>query len=58
MRLSGFQPCGVLCELTNYDGTMARLPEIVAFGKKHGMPVMTVDDLVSYRATRERPAMV
>jgi len=53
MRLAGFQPCGVLCELTNPDGTMARLPEIVAFGKKHGMPVLTVEDIVSYRMVRE-----
>ena len=53
MRLAGFQPCGVLCELTNPDGTMAKLPEIAAFGKKHGMPVMTVEDLVSYRMARE-----
>jgi 3,4-dihydroxy 2-butanone 4-phosphate synthase len=49
MRLAGLKPCGVLCEVTNPDGTMARLPEIVAFGKKHGMPVLTVEDLASYR---------
>ena len=49
MRLAGYQPCGVLCELTNHDGTMARLPEIIAFGKKHGMPVTTVADIASYR---------
>jgi 3,4-dihydroxy 2-butanone 4-phosphate synthase len=49
MRLAGFQPCGVLCELTNPDGTMAKLPEIVVFGKKHGMPVLTVEDIVNYR---------
>jgi 3,4-dihydroxy 2-butanone 4-phosphate synthase len=53
MRLAGFQPCGVLCELTNPDGTMARLPEIIVFGKKHGMPVMTVEDLVNYRMAKE-----
>ena len=49
MRLAGFQPCGVLCELTNPDGTMARLPEIIVFGNKHGMPVLTVEDIVNYR---------
>ena len=54
MRLAGLQPCGVLCELTNLDGSMARLPEIVAFGKKHGMPVMTVEDLVNYRVMIEQ----
>ena len=53
MRFAGFQPCGVLCELTNPDGTMARLPEIIAFGRKHGMPVLTVEDIVSYRTTKE-----
>jgi len=51
MRLAGFKPCGVLCELTNPDGTMARLPEIIAFGKKHDMPVLTVEDIVKYRMT-------
>ncbi|MGE4296695.1 MAG: 3,4-dihydroxy-2-butanone-4-phosphate synthase [Desulfovibrionaceae bacterium] len=49
MRLAGLRPCGVLCELTNADGTMARLPEIVAFGARHGMPVCSVADLVRYR---------
>lgn len=49
MRLAGLKPYGVLCELTNPDGTMARLPEIVAFAEKHEMPVVTVDDLISYR---------
>jgi 3,4-dihydroxy 2-butanone 4-phosphate synthase len=49
MRLAGIKPYGVLCELTNPDGTMARLPEIVAFAKKNKMPVVTVDDLIDYR---------
>ncbi len=49
MRLAGLQPCGVLCELTNPDGSMARLPEIMDFAQKHGMPVVTVGDLVAYR---------
>ena len=49
MRLAGLKPYGVLCELTNPDGTMARLPEIMAFAKKHRLPVLTVADLVSYR---------
>jgi 3,4-dihydroxy 2-butanone 4-phosphate synthase len=49
MRLAGLQPYGVLCELTNPDGTMARLPEIVAFAEKHAMPVVTVDDIIAYR---------
>jgi 3,4-dihydroxy 2-butanone 4-phosphate synthase len=49
MRLAGLRPCGVLCELTNPDGTMAHLPEIVAFARTHAMPVLTVADLVEYR---------
>ena len=49
MKLAGLRPCGVLCELTNDDGTMARLPRIVDFAEEHGFPVLTVDDLVQYR---------
>lgn len=52
-RLAGLKPYGVLCELTNPDGTMARLPEIVAFANKHQMMVVTVNDLVNYRKTLE-----
>lgn len=49
MRLAGLKPCGVLCELTNPDGTMARLPEIVTFAEKNNMTVVTVADIISYR---------
>ena len=49
MSLSGFKRAGVLCELTNADGTMARLPQIVAFAQAHDMPVLTIEDLVAYR---------
>jgi len=49
MRLAGLKPYGVLCELTNLDGAMARLPEIVSFAKAHDFPVVTVRDLVAYR---------
>lgn len=49
MRLAGLPPYGVLCELTNPDGTMARLPEILRFGAEHGLPVVTVEDLVAWR---------
>lgn len=54
MRLAGLKPCGVLCELTNPDGTMARLPRIRDFGLQHGMPVVSVKDLVDYRLAQER----
>lgn len=53
MRLAGLKPYGVLCELTNSDGTMARLPEIVSFAQVHDMPVVTVDDLIAYRRLHE-----
>lgn len=51
MRLAGLKPYGVLCELTNPDGTMARLPQIVSFAGRHRLPVMTVEDLIGYRRT-------
>ncbi|ENY70373.1 3,4-dihydroxy-2-butanone 4-phosphate synthase [Aeromonas diversa CDC 2478-85] len=49
MTLAGLKPFGVLCELTKEDGSMARLPDLVAFGLKQGMPVLTIEDLVQYR---------
>ncbi|GAB7081051.1 3,4-dihydroxy-2-butanone-4-phosphate synthase [Megalodesulfovibrio paquesii] len=54
MRLAGLAPCGVLCELTNPDGTMARTPEIVAFAERHGMLVLTVEDVAAYRLAMEQ----
>ncbi len=48
-RLAGLTPAGVLCELTNEDGTMARLPQVAEFARKHGMPLATVDDIAQYR---------
>lgn len=51
VRLAGFKPAGVLCELTNDDGTMARAPAIVAFAKQYDMPVVAIEDLVLYRET-------
>ncbi len=49
MTLAGLPPYGVLCELTNTDGTMARLPRAVQFALKHGLSVLTVEDIVNYR---------
>lgn len=49
MRLSGLGTCGVLCEVTNPDGTMARMPELVEISKKYEMPILTIEDLASYR---------
>ena len=49
MRLAGLPPCGVLCELTNDDGTMARLPRIAAFAREHNMPLISVEDVALWR---------
>ncbi len=49
MKLSGLKPFGLLCELSNPDGSMAKLPEVIQFGKKHAMPVLSIEDLVEYR---------
>ncbi len=48
-RLAGLSPAGVICEIMNEDGTMARLPELVAFAKKHGLKIGTISDLIAYR---------
>lgn len=52
MRLAGRKPAGVLCEVMNEDGTMARLPELLEFARLHAMPVVTIEDLVAYVARR------
>ena len=51
MKLAGLPPSGVLCELTNPDGSMARLPEVNAFAKEYAFPVVSVKDIVEYRRT-------
>ncbi|RAP44562.1 MAG: 3,4-dihydroxy-2-butanone-4-phosphate synthase [Methanosphaera sp. rholeuAM6] len=48
MKLAGLKPMGVLCEITNPDGTMARMPEIIEFSKLHDMPVVTINDIIQY----------
>jgi 3,4-dihydroxy 2-butanone 4-phosphate synthase/GTP cyclohydrolase II len=52
-RLAGLQPCGVLCELVNDDGTMARPLELVTFAGRHGLPLITIADLVAHRRRTE-----
>lgn len=49
VSMAGFKPAGVLCELTNDDGTMAHAPEVMRFAKKHNMVVLTIEALVAYR---------
>ncbi|WJV54713.1 3,4-dihydroxy-2-butanone-4-phosphate synthase [Pectobacteriaceae bacterium CE90] len=56
MTLAGLKPFGVLCELTNDDGSMAHAPEVITFAKQHDMPVLTIEDLVEYRHALERKA--
>ena len=56
VTLAGFKPSGVLCELTNDDGSMARAPECIAFAREHNMAVVTIEDLVSYRQELARKA--
>ena len=48
-RLAGLNPSGVICEIMNEDGTMARLPDLVAFAQKHGLKIGTISDLIAYR---------
>ncbi|MBT0730419.1 3,4-dihydroxy-2-butanone-4-phosphate synthase [Rosenbergiella nectarea] len=58
VRLAGYAPAGVLCELTNDDGTMARAPEAIIFAKQHNMPVVTIDDLVAWRQQHDQQKAV
>ena len=53
-RLAGFQPAGVICEILNEDGTMARRPQLEAFAKEHDLRFITVAQLVAYRLSKER----
>ena len=48
-RLAGLDPSGVICEIMNDDGTMARLPDLVAFAQKHNLKIGTISDLIAYR---------
>jgi 3,4-dihydroxy 2-butanone 4-phosphate synthase/GTP cyclohydrolase II len=52
-RIAGLEPAGVLAEITNADGTMARMPELVTFARRHSMLLLSVADLVAYRMSRE-----
>jgi len=53
-RLAGLQPVGVLCEIMNEDGTMARGPQLKAFAEKHGLHFITIEELIAYRRRTER----
>lgn len=53
-RLAGLTPAGVICEVMNDDGSMARLPELLVFAKEHGLKVGTIADLIAYRRRFEK----
>ena len=53
-KLAGFYPAGVLVEILNEDGTMARLPQLVKIAEKHQLKIVSIDDLVAYRMKEER----
>jgi 3,4-dihydroxy 2-butanone 4-phosphate synthase/GTP cyclohydrolase II len=53
-RLAGLEAVGVICEITNPDGSMSRMPELKRFAKRHGLRVITVKDLIAHRMAQER----
>lgn len=53
-RLAGLYPAGVICEIMNDDGTMARVPQLIEFSERHHMKIITVKDLIQYRMRTER----
>lgn len=53
-RLAGLEPAGVLCEIMNDDGTMARITDLTVFKKKHNLKMVTIKDLISFRRRHER----
>ena len=52
-RLAGLYPAAVICEIMNDDGTMARMPDLVAFAQRHGLKIGTIEDLIAYRLRNE-----
>ena len=53
-RLAGLYPSGVICEIMNDDGTMARMPDLVPFAQRHGLKIGTIEDLIAYRLKNDR----
>ncbi|MGC1303292.1 MAG: 3,4-dihydroxy-2-butanone-4-phosphate synthase [Caulobacteraceae bacterium] len=54
MRMAGLEPAAVICEVMNPDGTMARRPELEVFAERHGLPILTIRELVAYRMVHEQ----
>lgn len=52
-KLAGLKPAGVICEIMNEDGTMARIPELIIFAKEHGLKMITIEDLVAFRKQKK-----
>jgi 3,4-dihydroxy 2-butanone 4-phosphate synthase / GTP cyclohydrolase II len=52
-KMAGFYPAGVICEIMNEDGTMARVPQLLEFAEQHGLKIVTIADLVGYRMQHE-----
>ncbi|AEW44723.1 3,4-dihydroxy-2-butanone 4-phosphate synthase [Serratia symbiotica str. 'Cinara cedri'] len=55
VAMAGFKPAGVLCELTNDNGSMAHTLEVIAFAQQHNMTVLTIEDVVAYRRHTRNP---
>jgi 3,4-dihydroxy 2-butanone 4-phosphate synthase/GTP cyclohydrolase II len=53
-RIAGLYPSSVICEIMKEDGTMARLPDLIEFAKKHNLKIITIKDLIEYRRKREK----
>lgn len=53
-RIAGLKPAGVICEIMNEDGTMARIPQLEKFSQTHNIPILTIADLIKYRMKHER----
>ena len=53
-RLAGLNPSGVICEIMNDDGSMARLPDLIPFARRHGLKIGTIRDLIAYRHAHDR----
>lgn len=53
-QLAGLHPSGVICEILNEDGTLARVPDLIKYKEKHGLKLISIADLIEYRHTRDR----
>jgi 3,4-dihydroxy 2-butanone 4-phosphate synthase/GTP cyclohydrolase II len=53
-RLAGLKPAGVICEIMQADGTMARVPQLITYATEHGLPIGSIADLIAWREARER----